>query len=289
MIITNAEVEYDEIFADMMKFARMVPGFSTRVKCESNAGHIMQRAIDVCQKCCLEDLKAHDACLVEEFMMDGSGQGSTADLVLLKHQTKEALIVDWKFVQRTSKDREWRYKMGPQPVLYTILVKELYPEYDVTFENRFVVDKIENGDTAPEVVRVKLGDAELERWKYEIALRRSAIKMYNESGHWPRVANACHSFRSACMFQDKCWGQDEAEERKPLKVLQITQSLISSYDRCPSFYYNILKEAEDKGEDFHSIEAPNHYMLWGTMFHDAIAKLYEQVIEQNPQPNESAS
>ena len=282
MIITNDKIEIEQPMLDLKKFASEQAGFSNRVACTNHASQIMGRAVETTIQHAMNDLSKHDECLIEEFL-SSDGRGATVDVLLLNHKDKAAFVVDWKFTQRLNERSEWSYKMGPQPVIYALLVKELFPGYSVAFENRFVVDS----DTKTHCVKRTLSEEDLEAWAHEINNRKQAIHGYNNSRHWPRVAGACiegyGKNQRVCAFKDKCWNEKERESN-PLNVIQLTQSLVTNFDRCPSFYYNVLHKAEAEGLDYHDVGQPNHYMLWGTMFHNAMAALYGQILANNPQP-----
>ena len=236
---------------------------------------IITQAYNAAKLHSIKDLSDWETCDLEHFVNVEDLNG-TVDMILSSSSRRKVLIVDWKRVGKLDTDKIWRYTKGPQPLFYTWLVSNLYPNYEIEFEFRFMVGKEEETRR----FQMTFENEELTNAVREFTSRREAMEEYNKNGSWPRNADSCNDYRTLCPFATGCWS---ANPDSPPKVEQIllTQSLVNTIDQCPRKYAEILAEAERQEKDFHEVGTPNIYALYGTMFHIAVSAMYQQIIERN--------
>ena len=277
MLITDTTLETEPIEKSLKWFAENQAGFSNRANCERMVDSIIKQAYNAAKLHSIKDLSDWETCELEHFVNVGD-IGGTIDLILTSSSRRKALIVDWKRVGKLDTDKIWRYVKGPQPLVYTWLISNLYPDYEVEFQFRFMVGKEE--ETRSFCLDFEPGEIALAL--REFTSRRKAMEKYNENGTWPRHAERCNDYRSLCPFASGCWGANQLPGPKVDQLL-LTASLVNTIDQCPRKYAEILAEAERQGKDFHEVGTPNIYALYGTMFHIAVSGMYQQIIERNKQ------
>ena len=275
MLITDTTIETEPIEKTLKWFAENQAGFSNRVNCQQKIDSIVQQAYKAARIHCLKDLSDWGDCEIEHFINAGD-LSATIDLLLSDAKRRKALIVDWKRVGTLNTDKIWHYTKGPQPLVYTWLVSNLLPDYEVTFEFRFMV----GNDKEPRRIQLNFEQDQLDAAMNEYTSRREAMEQYNDTRSWPKNASSCNDYRTLCVFAANCWG-DKHTPSPYVEQILMTQSLIQVMDQCPRKYAETLAEAERQEKDFHDVGTPNQYALWGTMFHIAVSNMYQQIIERN--------
>ena len=275
MLILDTSVETEPIEKSLKWFSENQAGFSNRANCERMVDSIIQQAYNAAKLHSIKDLSDWDSCDLEHFVNVGD-IGGTIDMILTRSAQRKALIIDWKRVGKLDTDKIWHYTKGPQPLVYTWLVGNLYPDHDVEFEFRFMVGKEEETRR----FRLTYEAGEIASAIREFTSRRKAMEVYNKDGSWPRNAHSCNDYRTLCPFASNCWGDRQVPAPK-LEQILLTASLVNTIDQCPRKYAEILAEAERQGKDFHEVGTPNIYALYGTMFHIAVSSIYQQIIERN--------
>ena len=275
MLILDTSVETDSIEKSLKWFAENQAGFSNRISCDRMVESIIKQAYNAAKLHSIKDLSDWESCNLEHFVNVGD-IGGTIDMILVQNSPNKVLIVDWKRVGKLDTDKIWHYTKGPQPLVYTWLINNLYPDHDVEFEFRFMVGKEEETRR----FRLTYTPEELEAAISEFTSRREAMEKHNENGTWPRNADSCNDYRTLCPFSAGCWSDKPAKPPK-LEQILLTASLVNTIDQCPRKYAEILAEAERQEKDFHEVGTPNIYALYGTMFHVAVSAIYQQIIERN--------
>lgn len=256
-----------------------------RVAAKSRIDQIVDEVRFAASRFVPSDARSWDLSRIEIEITDFSdGSQATQDLKLYSLDGALCVnVVDWKRVGKLNDAKIARYKNGDQPWLYTQKAQNADPDHTVQFEFRFLVVAFSSTHTPfLHVEEVAINAAMHAEKSIEYTLQTERIQRYNELGAWPRNEQHCFAYNSTCAFLRDCWRYEEDAEpfsgklNSPIR----SQSMNTTERQCPRLYFFSCAAAEKTGDDYHDIGPSGEPAVWGTMFHEGMAMVYQE-IKQN--------
>lgn len=253
-----------------------------RIAAKSRIGQIVGEVQFAATRYLPQDAKAWNLATTEVEMTDFSeGSQATQDLKLFSLESDDIIkVADWKRVGKLDEAKLTRYKNGDQPWLYIEKAKTLAPNADVSFEFRFLVVAFSTSHQPHlHTEEVKLNDAMTIEKRTEYDLQTARIKNYNDMEFYPRNEQHCFAYNSTCAFLRECWRYDDDAKpfRGRLNSPIRSQSMNTTERQCPRLYYYSCAAAEATGDDYHDVGPSGEPAVWGSMFHEGMALVYEEI------------